>query len=182
MVTICKPSVLVYNKPRGCGALSIGISFRQVTFDVYLRQKGCNGILHVISSAECTNQSRLFRWVTLLLSLFNPGFLCPAALWPVTGIRPVRVTSQDVICRQPWQVLIMEQIFPICRRGWPVHQPGRLVCCIIEIINSYLFSQFPGYGLVFIRCDRTVHWYHEPQTRFFRTVLMSSVHGIGIIS
>ena len=169
--------VLIDHKPRGRGALAVGVAALDAAGLVLIRQELRQHVRHRIGAAERADEPRLVQGVLLLLQQALLFFRFPTGPGVGRDVRPICVPGQHGIGIQPRGVDALEQIFPIYGDGRPEHQPLGFVGGVVEVLNAPVECGHPGDGDVLLRRHRTGERYVEPQTRRYRRVLVRGVHG-----
>ena len=139
-----------------------------------------DSLIYSVSPAERPDHALFPQRVLLLL----PAPLHDASLTGGTrqpgAVTPPRMRRKVPVRVKPLPVTAFKHIFPVRRRGRPVHQLVRAVGAFIELVYPPFRRKEPWYGGIFIRrhvpCERD----HHPHPRSLRRMPVGRVQAWGI--
>ena len=107
MMAVCELVLIHHNTSLGV-CRNIIETPRHSTVLIHIREKGFDSILDRISTAECTDRSRLGERVSLLFDVALDDALLPFGYRPLCRIVPIRVSNQDLVWVQQFALHLVK--------------------------------------------------------------------------
>ena len=152
MVAVCELAVVDDDTGRRIGG-DIVVTAVHCRRRIHFREKGIDGFLHGIGSAESTHHTRLCQRVGLLGDTVLYYLGLAAGNRPGGGIVPIIVTGKVFIWVKLCAVLHLVEKLAVRGGGRPVHEPGCLVSGIVKEVDTDLLCHHAGDCRIFLLAD-----------------------------
>ena len=174
MVAVCELAVVYDDTGRRIGG-DIVIATVHGRRRIHIREKGVDGFLHGIGTAESTHYTRFRQRVGLLGNAVLHHFGLAAGYRPGGGVAPIVVTGKVFIRVKLCTVLHLVEELTVGGGGRPIHEPGCLVGGIVKEVNADLLCHHAGDCRVFLLADLPFQRNEQTKAGMLRRVFVGGI-------
>ena len=174
MVAVCELAIVDDDTGRRIGG-DIVVTAVHRRRRIHFREKGIDGFLHGIGSAESTHHTRLCQRVGLLGDTVLHHLGLAAGNRPGGGVVPIIVTRKVLIRVKLCAVLHLVEKLAVRGGGRPIHEPGCLVGGIVKEVNADLLCHHAGDCRIFLLADLPFQRNEQTKAGMLRRVFMGGI-------
>ena len=142
---------------------------------VHVGEEGLDGLAHRVRAAKRSNGSLLGQRIGLLAGLALHDGLLAARYRPFRHVAPIPVLGEHGVRVEQLAFDLPEHELAVQRGRGPVHQAGRLIGRVVELLDADFLGDLAGHGDVLVGGHIPGQRDDEPQARLFRRVLVGGV-------